>query len=85
MMSNLHNQLPTSHVTAQDYDTLLAHLGEQLAARCRAEGFLEDQAADAACDALTNTFQTADDQTVLDWLTAAGKRLGVSTAECVGA
>lgn len=83
-MASLHNQFPTSALTEQDYDTLLAHLGEQLTARCRAEGYPEDQAADAACDALTNTFGTAEDQTVLEWLIDAGRRLAVSTDECVG-
>lgn len=83
-MSRLHNQTPTVAVTEADYETLLCHLGEQLTARCRAEGYPEDQAADAACDALANTFQTLEDQTILDWLMAAGARLAVSTHDCIG-
>ena len=48
-------------------------------------GFFRGSTADAACDALIQHVPVAEDQTVLDWPTAAGKRLGVSTAECVGA
>jgi len=84
-MTHLHNQLPTAKLTEQDYDTLICHLGEQLTARCRAEGYPNDEAAKAAIDALANTFATTEDQTVLGWLTMAGKRLAVSTIECGGA
>lgn len=84
-MPHLHNQVPTAALTEADYETLLVHLGEQLTARCRAEGYPEEEAPKAVCDALANTFQTSDDQTVLGWLQAAGRRLTVSTAECVGA
>ena len=84
MTTHSHNQAPTAGMTEADYDTLLTHLGEQLAHQCQRAGYPADEAGKAACDALANTFGTADNQTVLDWLKAAGARLCVSTDDCVG-
>ena len=82
--THLHSQYPTARLTNADYETLMVHLGEQLTAAMLADGWPEDDAASTATDALANTCQDDDAQTVLDWLTAAGRALGVSTAGCVG-
>jgi len=68
-------------ISEEDYETLLVHLGEQLAA-C-VHGAPDGEAAKSASDALTNEWQ--ESLTANGWLRAAGKRLGVDTSGCVGA
>ena len=70
-------------ITEDDYETLLVHLVEQLAAAMRGQGFPEDEAPKTASDYLTNTWR--DDMTANEWLCAAGRDLGVDTTACVGA
>lgn len=71
-------------ISEQDYETLLVHLGEQLAVAAEQQGsFPEGEAAKAASDALANAWDAT--LTGNEWLSEAGKRLGVDTSRCVGA
>lgn len=72
---------PMTRISESDYDALVVHLGEQLAALM--PGSPEGEAGKAATEALANTWQ--DTLTANEWLAAAGKRLGLDTAGCVGA
>ena len=82
---SLHDQFPTARLTETQYETALVHLGEQLTYELvRQNRWDRDEAAKVAIDALANTCQASADQTMRDWLTAAGKRVDVSTANCIG-
>jgi hypothetical protein len=85
-MASIHNQTPTCTLTEDDYDTLMVHLGEQLTAELHRNGgsFPEGEAAKLAIDTLGNTFGTAPDQTISDWMKAAASRLGVNHQNVVG-
>lgn len=72
---------PMKRITDDEYNTLLSHLSEQIAA-LMPDG-LEHQAHQSAVDALTNAWQ--DYKTANEWLADAGKRLGLDTSGCVGA
>lgn len=73
-----YNNTKMGNLNDADYETLHTTLVEQLAA-CLDYG---DQSAGAASDALANTWQP--DLTALEWLSAAGSRLGCDTSECEG-
>jgi hypothetical protein len=84
MMTN-YNDRDMHGITSDDYDTLLVHLGEQLAGAMRRDGYSNldaDEANKYAVDALANTWQA--DLTGRGWLAAAGRRLDVDTSACVG-
>lgn len=85
-MSILHNQVPTARMTLADYETALCRLTEQLTAAIDRQGYSmpEGEAAKLACDKLTNTFGTADDQTIGDWINAAAREAGADPADMVG-
>lgn len=76
---------PMSGISESDYETLLTHLTEQLAAAFVAQRGAVDlvEAAGWASDALTNSWQP--EMTANNWLAVAGDRLGVDTGDCVGA
>ncbi len=80
MITN-YNNTPMSGITERDYETLLCHLSEQVAATLL--NCPDGEAIKAARDALTNTWD--DVLTVRGWLAAAGSRMGTDTSECVGA
>jgi hypothetical protein len=71
---------PMTRITEGDYETLVVHLGEQLAALM--PGSPEGEAGKAATEALANTWQAT--MTANEWLAAAGKRLGLDTSGCAG-
>ena len=81
-MTIVHNQTPTATLTEIDYETVLLHLTDQIAGCCPYATREDDYK--NALDALSNTYGTAEDQTILDWLTAACRRMGVSADDCVG-
>ncbi len=68
-------------ITEEDYETLLVHLSEQLAACIH--GAPDGEAIKSASDALTNEWQ--ETLTANEWLHTAGNRLGVDTSGCIGA
>ena len=83
MTQYLHDQIPTARLTETDYETLMLHLGEQIAEQI-ARDCPEGEAAKTATDALANTFGTSEDQTVLDWRKAAAQKVGADWRACVG-
>jgi hypothetical protein len=70
---------PLMDLCEEDYHTLLRHLRRQLASLLGGNPY---EAYDCAGDALTNERQP--ELTAREWLEAAGARLGVDTARCVG-
>ena len=80
-MTMNYNNVPMIGITDTDYDTLLCHLSEQVAA-CMPP-HLGCQRNNAATDALANTWQP--EMTAREWLAAAGRLLGCDTSACVGA
>lgn len=77
-----HNQTPTNTLTEADYETIIVHLAEQIAGRAEFHG--RDETHKSAIDALANTYGTSEDQTILDWLLAAGRRVGIDASACEG-
>lgn len=78
-------QTPMTGISEDDYETLLHHLTEQLAAAfvAQREAVEQVEAAGWCSDALTNTWQP--ELTANEWLAEAGNRLGLDTSGCVGA
>ena len=91
MTADLHMQYPTSQMTEYDYETVLCHLSEQIAARILSEqigGRIaapdRSEAEKTACDALANEFDNSEGVTISDWMRAAAKKCHVDPADCVG-
>jgi hypothetical protein len=83
--TRLHDQFPLSQVTDEDYDTLVCHLTEQLAALMDAQGgYPEGEAACRAVDVLANTYGSRDGMTVYDWMRDASSAVGVNVLDLRG-
>lgn len=80
-MRRLHNQFPTATMTDEEYEVALVHLCQQIGAQGVA---YSEEAYKEACDALANTFGTADDQTIADWISAACAKVDANAAACAG-
>lgn len=79
MITQQYNDRAMAGISEDDYDTLVVHLSEQVAACIPGHG---EQAHDAASDALANTWQP--ELTVREWLAAVGTRLDADTSRCMG-
>lgn len=78
-MMGKYENLKMQSITHYEYQTMLVHLGEQLASVLR--GPHQDRHKEAV-GALEATWDC--DLTARSWLTAAGEKLGVDTSSCVG-
>jgi hypothetical protein len=84
MITKNYNNIAMTGIGEADYETLLTHLVEQLAAKLGTPNInWPEENAKAASDALNNTWQ--EDMTAREWLAVAGRHLGVDTTDCVGA
>ena len=82
-MRLLHNQFPTNAMNCSEYEAALVHLSEQIGAQIVAQ-YPEGEAYKLASDALANTCQTAENQTVGEWIKAACTVVGASADACIG-
>ena len=85
VLTRFHDQYPLSQITDADYDTLVTHLSEQLAAAVnRQGGYPEGEAQKRAVDVLASTYATRDDMTIHDWLIDACRAACVGRHELAG-
>jgi hypothetical protein len=83
-MRTLHNQFPTAELTAQEYETALVHLSEQIGAQLSTACRSMSVACGLAEVALADTYQVRADQTVLDWIRTACAAVGAYPEDCIG-